>query len=39
MSSALAGRFFTTEPPGKPKNKVLNPDLIEFEKLYQMVFV
>ena len=22
MSSALAGRFFTTEPPGKPKQEL-----------------
>ena len=35
MSSALAGRFFTTEPPGKPNgvflwSKILNFDEVQF---------
>jgi len=31
VSPALAGRFFTTEPPGKPSYKVIN-DNISVEK-------
>ena len=32
LSPALAGRLFTTEPPGKPKNSVLMLCLIAYDR-------